>query len=233
VPADTLTAPRVAGREQKPRRELPDVWLAAAVALACALGMALVWLALDQSATVKLKDAVALHDLTRWNSPPVESVGSALLHLLEPVLFTIWAGALVLIALAKGRPRLALAFAIVLTLAPLSADRLKPLASLSHDTVGGTLLGAGSWPSGNATAATILVMCALLVAPAKGWRPAVALLGAAFMLAVGVFLVVLAWHMPSDVVGGYLLGTLWAALAVAGVRLSERVWPPARTRAAV
>ncbi len=37
------------------------------------------------------------------------------------------------------------------------------------------------------------------------------------MLAVGVALLILAWHMPSDVLGGYLLGALWIALAVAGL----------------
>ncbi|HEX3511944.1 MAG TPA: phosphatase PAP2 family protein, partial [Solirubrobacteraceae bacterium] len=100
-----------------------------------------------------------------------------------------------------------------------------------HDTAGGTTIGSGSWPSGNATAATVLVLCALLVTPARRWRAAVAVVGAMFALAVGVFLVVLAWHMPSDVVGGYLLGTLWAALAVAGMRLSDRVWPPGRSSA--
>jgi len=40
--------------------------------------------------------------------------------------------------------------------------------------------------------------------------------------AVGVALLVLAWHMPSDVVGGYLLATLWAALAFASLRAFDR-----------
>ena len=44
-----------------------------------------------------------------------------------------------------------------------------------------------------------------------------AAVGAVFALAVGVALLVLAWHMPSDVVGGYLLATFWAALGVCGV----------------
>jgi membrane-associated phospholipid phosphatase len=52
-------------------------------------------------------------------------------------------------------------------------------------------------------------------------RRLVAMLGAAFSAAVGVALLVLAWHMPSDVVGGYLLATFWAALALAVLRASE------------
>ena len=43
-----------------------------------------------------------------------------------------------------------------------------------------------------------------------------------FMLAVGVALLIRVWHMPSDVLGGYLLGTLWIALAVSCLRAAER-----------
>src|SRR5437660_1477546 len=43
------------------------------------------------------------------------------------------------------------------------------------------------------------------------------------------------WHMPSDVLGGYLMAGLWTALAVAAVRFSERREPsralPASTAA--
>jgi membrane-associated phospholipid phosphatase len=63
-------------------------------------------------------------------------------------------------------------------------------------------------------------MCAVLVAPQR-LRPTVAVLGAIFAAAVGCSLVLLAWHLPSDVVGGYLVGTLWAALAVAGLRAAD------------
>jgi membrane-associated phospholipid phosphatase len=36
----------------------------------------------------------------------------------------------------------------------------------------------------------------------------------------------LAWHMPSDVLGGYLVASLWMALAVAALRGADRRWPP-------
>jgi membrane-associated phospholipid phosphatase len=49
----------------------------------------------------------------------------------------------------------------------------------------------------------------------------VAVLGALFAAGVGFSLLLLAWHLPSDVVGGYLVGTLWIALAVAGLRAAE------------
>jgi len=36
---------------------------------------------------------------------------------------------------------------------------------------------------------------------------------------------ILAWHMPSDVLGGYLVAALWTALAVAALRAADRRWP--------
>ena len=82
-------------------------------------------------------------------------------------------------------------------------------------------MAEASWPSGHSTAAAALVLCAVLVSPAR-LRPLVAALGGMFALAVGCSLLILAWHMPSDVLGGYLLAALWVALAVAGLRVRAR-----------
>ena len=51
-------------------------------------------------------------------------------------------------------------------------------------------------------------------------------IGAVFAVAVGCALLILAWHMPSDVLGGYLVAALWTALAVAALRAADRRWPP-------
>ena len=109
--------------------------------------------------------------------------------------------------------------------------------------VAGTHVAPASWPSGHATAATVLALCALLVAPRRV-RPAVAAIGGLYTLAVGCSLLILAWHMPSDVIGGYLLGALWVAVAVAVLRCPRfcprgvrsrlpprRVSPPSAPRA--
>jgi membrane-associated phospholipid phosphatase len=182
---------------------------------ACLLGLVLTWVLAELVPITHFKDAVALYDLTRLNRPLVEVPGNLLLDLLYPPFFAAWSALLVLLALRSRRRALALAIVAILPLAPLSAELLKPLLAHAHDQVGATkYIGAASWPSGHATAAAVLAWCAVLVAsPAR--RALVAALGAVFALAVGVALLVLAWHMPSDVVGGYLLATLWAAGAVA------------------
>ena len=194
------------------------------LAALCLLALGLVWALANLVPAAHIRDAVVLHDLTLLNRSSVESAGNTLLNLLEPVRFIVWGALLAAIALARGRPRVALAVVAVLAFAPLTAETLKPLLAHEHAAVGGTRIGAASWPSGHATAALALVLCAVLVAPAR-LRPLVAVLGALFAAAVGVALLILAWHMPSDVLGGYLVATLWCVFAVAALRAAERRWP--------
>jgi membrane-associated phospholipid phosphatase len=191
------------------------------VAGACLAALTLVYLVAAHVPAAELRDAVALHDLAVLNRPSVESVGNFVLHLLDPGVYVLWAAAIVAVALARRRPRVALAAAAVMALAPFTAETLKPLLAHPHYHVGGTWVGAASWPSGHSTAALSLVLGAVLVSP-RGLRPFVAAAGAAFAVVVGLFLLVLAWHMPSDVVGGYLVASMWTALAVTGLRLVER-----------
>jgi membrane-associated phospholipid phosphatase len=191
------------------------------VAGLCAIGLAVTWVLAELVPITHFKDAVALYDLTRLNRPLVEAPASVLLDLLYPPFFATWTVALVALALLQRRAGLAVAMAVVLPLAPLSAELLKPLLAHSHDQLGPKYINAASWPSGHATAAAVLAWCALLVAPAAH-RRLVAAAGALFALAVGTALLVLAWHMPSDVIGGYLLATLWVALAVAALGVFER-----------
>lgn len=191
---------------------------------ACLLALVALWAIATQLEAFRIKDATALYRFTLLNQPNVESAGNFLLHLLNPVLFMLWGAALVAIALARGRARPAVAVVAVMALAPLTSELLKPLLAHGHVHAGGIFIDAASWPSGHATAAMALALSAVLVTPAR-WRPLVGALGAVFVAGVGVALLILAWHMPSDVLGGYLVATLWMALAVAALRLLERRRP--------
>jgi len=61
----------------------------------------------------------------------------------------------------------------------------------------------------------------LLVTPA-GLRPLMSVIGALYAIAIGCFLLILSWHMPSDVLGGYLLAALYGSLAIAALRAAEQ-----------
>lgn len=189
------------------------------LAVLCVAGLALTWVLAALVTPTHVRDATALYYLTHFDRPTVEVAAKTLLGLLEPALFVLWAIALMAVALRRGRPRVALAVALVLILAPLSADLLKPVLAHPHAEVVPLYINGASWPSGHASAAMALVWCALLVAPAR-LRATIAALGVVFLMAIAFSLLILAWHMPSDVIGGYILATLWAALAVAGLRLA-------------
>jgi membrane-associated phospholipid phosphatase len=191
------------------------------IALLCLAGLAATWVVAALVPITHAHDASALYDFTRLGRPRVDLLANELLHLLDPGLYTLWALALVALALLARRPRLALAIAVVLPLAPLSAEILKPLLAHPHAYAGLKDITAASWPSGHSTAAMTLALCAVLVAPVAV-RPLVAALATCFVFGVGLSLLILAWHMPSDVVGGWLLAGLWVSLAVGAVRFAER-----------
>jgi membrane-associated phospholipid phosphatase len=200
----------------------------AALAIAALLlaALALTWAVAELVPAAQVKDTALLNHFVLLNRPRVDSVASPLLHLLDPAPFILWGLVLVAIALLRRRPRVAVAVALVLSLAPLTAETLKPLLAHPHVQIGLTHISAASWPSGHATAAAALVLCAVLVSPVR-LRPLVSALGVAFAAAVGCSLLILAWHMPSDVLGGYLVASLWMALAVAGLRATDRRRPAA------
>ena len=202
---------------------------ALALAGACVLAMALVWALAELVPAVQWKDARLLYDFTLLSGPRVDGPANFLLHLLNPVQFVLWGVALMAVAVARERPRVALAVAAVMGLAPLTAETLKPLLAHPHVSVGYVYIGAASWPSGHSTAALALVLSAVLVTPSR-LRPIVASVGVVYTVAVGCSLLILAWHMPSDVLGGYLVATFWMALVVAVLRFVDRRWPP-RARA--
>jgi membrane-associated phospholipid phosphatase len=220
--AYTAVAARRAGRRGNSELAPP-----LAIAGLCLLALALTWTLLDLIPGAQFRDALALRDFTLLSRPHVDTVANLLVHMFEPAVLVFWTIALVAVAIARGRPRVALAVMAVMGLAPATADLLKPMLAHPHLRVGAAHVGAASWPSGHSTAALALVLCAVLVAPAR-LRPVLAAVGGVLAVAVGCSLLILAWHMPSDVLGGYLLATLWMALAVAALRGSERLWPPAR-----
>jgi membrane-associated phospholipid phosphatase len=197
------------------------------VAGLCLLALALVWVIAEHVPAAQLRDAIALRDFTLLSRPHVDTAANLLLDLLEPALAVLWGVALACIALVRRRPRVAAAVVAVIGLAQLTSETLKPLLAHRHVAFGAVHVGPASWPSGHSTAALALALCAVLVAPAR-LRGAVAWLGGLFAAAVGCALLIRAWHMPSDVLGGYLVATLWMALAVAALRAAERRWPTRR-----
>jgi membrane-associated phospholipid phosphatase len=140
-------------------------------------------------------------------------------HCADPLpLLALLAGACA-VALWRGRPLEAVAAIVVVAGANLTTQVLK--VALAHPrfqpVLGYDQLGAVAFPSGHATAATSIAIAYALVVP-REWRLGVALVGACFVLAVGCSAMVLAWHFPSDVLGGILVAAGWGFAALAALR---------------
>lgn len=150
------------------------------------------------------------------------SLADPIAHLGDPLPLLAMLVAACGIALWRGRPLDAAAAVTVVAGANLTTQVLK--VALAHPrfqpVLGHDQLGPVAFPSGHATAATsIAIAFAFVVAP--GWRAAVAAIGACVVAAVGGSIMVLAWHFPSDVLGGILVASGWGFAVLALRRVAE------------
>jgi membrane-associated phospholipid phosphatase len=190
--------------------------LIACAGAAAALALLLVtWFLAFHVPAVERADVHILGGFTNLHRPRLDSVAHFIAGLCNPNPFVYFAGALVLLALARRRPGVALVLAAILLGANVTTQLLKPLLAAPRPVPAGVEeIGAAAWPSGHATAAMSLALCSVLAAPAR-LRPAVAALGAAFAVAVSYSFLTLSWHYPSDVLGGFLVATVWTLLGIA------------------
>ena len=151
-------------------------------------------------------------------------------HRATPAAYAAIGAVLVAVALARRRPRLAVGVPAAIGAASATTELLKQLLAHprhSHWLTPPGLVGPASWPSGTATAAMMLALCAVLVSP-PALRQLVALLGAGLAIAVSFAILILHWHFPSDVLGGFLVAGAWTSLMLAALSWSVRVRPPRR-----
>jgi membrane-associated phospholipid phosphatase len=198
-------------------------------ALACLALLALTGVMAYLSPVAHVRDSAALQGFTELNRPRLTPWLNDVAHLANPLQYAIIGLGLAGIAAARGRGRVALAILALLFLTGATTEALKPL--LAHPRHAGWLaanqISAASWPSGHATASMTLALCFVLAVPAR-LRPVASAVGAVFAISVSYAILALAWHWPSDVVGGFLVATTWTLLAVAAITKLDLVRPPAR-----
>lgn len=185
--------------------------------------------------------ALVLAGLSLWMIVPALDVAiDRMLHLphgsmaIGPIAtFTDLGGAAVMIPLAlagavllliRRRPAAALWLFLTIASGRLIVEALKYLCDRARPPVSDQFVtvSTAAFPSSH-SAGTILTLTALLIAFGIGGRAAWALAGL-FALAIGVSRIMLGVHWPSDVLGGWGFGLLWAAMAASRL--------PARDRAA-
>jgi membrane-associated phospholipid phosphatase len=205
------------------RRHLPLL-----AALACLLGLIAVGLLALLMPAGHERDAAMLHGFVALDHPDVHLEIKVMAHLGDTLPYACAGLLCIAVALLRRRGWQALAVACVLAATGVTTQTLKHL--LAQPRVEHWLpeqVATTSWPSGHSTAAMTLALCAVLVAP-PALRAAAAVLGGAFAVGVGYAVLVLGWHYPSDVLGGFLVAGLWTSLAVAVLHRVEVPEPAGR-----
>jgi membrane-associated phospholipid phosphatase len=132
--------------------------------------------------------------------------------------------AIMLVAVARRRPHLAITAAAVILGSNVTTQVLKKILLDRPDLVGpADPLGLlNSFPSGHSTVAMSLAVGLLIVVPARA-RPLAALGGLVYATLVGAGTVTAGWHRPSDVAAAYLLVMAWAGACLALLIMTEGV----------
>lgn len=151
----------------------------------------------------------------RWED--VENATEQIVRTIDIGSLVLAVVAIVVLALVRDMPGHALAAFVVIAGSIGTCEVLKPLLG-AVDPLGGDSrrLISGSFPSGHSSVA-MSVSIALMIAVPPEWRPAAAIVSAAYSACVGVGLVLLGAHYPSDVIAAFLVTCAWAALACGGL----------------
>lgn len=171
---------------------------AAFVLAASATGVLVLLVAVGTRSATTLDDTVLDRLLGRVGG----ATGTAreVLSLTTNVSVLLALAVLVVVALVRRRPALAVGAAVVVLGGSATTAAIKAVTG-------------GSLPSGHVTAiAGLVCAAALVVAPLL--RPVVLALGAVAVAAQAVATMILGWHLPLDVVAGVLVAVGWTAAVV-------------------
>jgi membrane-associated phospholipid phosphatase len=192
-----------------------------------AAGVALLfvtWFAAFHVGIVERADHSILLGFAGLHRPRVDQITNFVADLCDPRPYVFLAAIPVVVALVRRRPRVAVTVGLIMLAANMTTQLLKPLLATPRWS---PLVGPASWPSGHATAAMSLVLCAVIVAPPRR-RPLVGAAMAVFAIAVCFSFLELGWHYPTDVLGGFLVATTWTLLGAAALYWLEARWPARR-----
>lgn len=158
----------------------------------------------------------------------IDTAAGWIAHAATPVPYVLFGAAFVVVAMARGLPRLALAVPLAMGAASATTELLKQVGEVRYTALSPyPQISAPSWPSGHATASMMVAVGAVLVAPPL-LRPLAALLGGALAVAVSYSVLILVRHYPSDVLGGFLVAGTWTSLTLAALWWDEQRQAPSR-----
>jgi membrane-associated phospholipid phosphatase len=181
-----------------------------ALAVVAATMVAVVYILAERTTWGQRLDSTALQG-RRAIGPRAVHAAARLLTTIDIASLALIGGAIVIVAVVRGYPRLAVAAGLIIAGSVLTAEVLKR-AVLTRPELGisDALRTKATYPSGHTTVAMSLGIAAMLVAPRR-WRVTVGLLGATYASAIGIAVVATANHRPSDPIGAAFVVTAWTA----------------------
>ena len=188
--------------------------------MACATGLVVLAALAYRVPPFERLDEEILNAISTPSGSPVHDLAFAVEQLMDPAGWAAATTVAFLLASWQGRHKRAL-LAVALIVGTGLVD-LTLKAVFEHPREQSIPVGEFEWfpvasafPSGHAAGALAISLAFLFVVPSP-WRRPAAVIGLAFTLAVSLGLLVLNYHYPSDILGGWLLALGWcfALLAV-------------------
>jgi membrane-associated phospholipid phosphatase len=206
------------------RERRTDLFFVAAIALVL---LAVLYLFGVRTAWGQRVDAAALRGSGTLRPAAVHAAGR-LLATIDVASLALIGAAIVLVAVTRRRPFLAIGVAFIIGASVVTTELLKHVI-LTRPYLGvvDLLRFRPSFPSGHTTVAMSLAVAATLVTPvrARGW---VALVAALYASSIGIATVATGNHRPSDPIGAVLVVTFWAALVMAALTTTSTTVPRER-----
>jgi membrane-associated phospholipid phosphatase len=190
--------------------------------LGCAVALLLLTVVLFKAGGVEHADASLLHRLMLDRESTGWDVARAAAGLADPLPLFVFGAIICGLGLFWGRRREVLAGLVVVLGANLTTQVLKHLLDHHREQ---PFLGIfqpwhDAFPSGHTTAAVSLAVALFLVVPPR-LRGLAAAIGIGFSALVGLAVVLIEWHYPSDVVAGALVALGWGFAGLAALHLLE------------
>lgn len=191
------------------------------LALWCAVFFVAAYVAFVQVPAMREADLRVLEGFMGLDSIPGASVGDDIVLLFDPAPFAAMVLAIVAAAYLLGRTRAGLLAAGAMLAANVTTQVLKPLLAVQRDYPPFHVMGPEAYPSGHTTAVMSVALALVIIAPPR-LRALAATLGGVLTVVTVFSIMMLGWHYPSDIVGGLLVATFWACLAVIPLRAEVR-----------
>jgi membrane-associated phospholipid phosphatase len=201
------------------------------VAALCAAFAALVWVLAFHSGAGISADHAALRGFGALDDLHLHPLAEAIARLCDPLPYAVLCLGVLAHTYRTRGPRGVLAALAILAAANGLTHVLKELAAQPRPVFDMHVLAA-SWPSGHATAAMALALCATIAARPEA-RRLTAIAGGLFAVGVADSVVLLGWHFPSDVLGGFAVAGAATGLVVAATAWAEARWPAGTGRRAL